>query len=228
MIPEVRFLFFQLDKLPRSGVCMMRARLVTETERYFRGGDSRQHFRDIESSELYALATILDPRYRTQCFLSADKADFAVEVLKERASEIEVNKTAASIVEESNPAGDEWALCMGTQADPIAAQPTSSADCEVTEYLKEKNIPRERCPFSWWAGNQQKFPLLSSLARRYLSAPMGSIASEREFKISKRIVEHRVNLKPDNVEMLLFMKYNLRMLDYNIWSVNHVYTAYLC
>jgi hypothetical protein len=173
-------------------------------------------FRDIESSELYALATILDPRYRTQCFLSADKADFAVEVLKERASEIEVNKTAASIVEESNPAGDEWALCMGTQADPIAAQPTSSADCEVTEYLKEKNIPRERCPFSWWAGNQQKFPLLSSLARRYLSAPMGSIASEREFKISKRIVEHRVNLKPDNVEMLLFMKYNLRMLDYNI------------
>ena len=47
-----------------------------------------------------------------------------------------------------------------------------------------------------------------------LSAPMGSIASEREFKIAKRVIQVRYNLKPENVQkLLLFLKYkyNLRM-----------------
>ena len=53
---------------------------------------------------------------------------------------------------------------------------------------------------------------------KFLSAPMGSIASEREFKIAKRVTQGRYNLKPENVQKLLFLKYNLilRMLNYNL------------
>ena len=44
---------------------------------------------------------------------------------------------------------------------------------------------------------------------------MGSVASEREFKIAKRVTTNRGTLKPGNVEKLLFMKYNLRLMNYN-------------
>ena len=57
-------------------------------------------------------------------------------------------------------------------------------------------------------------PGAHKLARKYLCAPLGSVASERVSKLSKRTVEHRYNLKAENVEMLIFMKYNLRYLNF--------------
>ena len=48
----------------------------------------------------------------------------------------------------------------------------------------------------------------------HVIAPMGSVASEREFKIAKRVTTNRGTLKPGNVEKLLFMKYNLRLMNY--------------
>ena len=36
-------------------------------------------------------------------------------------------------------------------------------------------------PFKWWAVNLKCYPLLSELAKKYVSAPTTSIASERVF-----------------------------------------------
>ena len=104
---------------------------------------------------------------------------------------------------------------MGLIPDPEVAVVISSAETEVTNFLAESNIGRTSSPFTWWAANEKKYPTLASLARKYLSAPLGSIASEREFKVAKRVVHGRQNLKPGNVEKLLFLKYNLRMLGYS-------------
>ena len=44
-----------------------------------------------------------------------------------------------------------------------------------------------------------------------------SVASERAFKVAKNVIgDNRVRLRPDNLEMNLFLKYNLRALDYNL------------
>ena len=51
---------------------------------------------------------------------------------------------------------------------------------------------------------------------KVLAAVKGIVASEREFKIAKRVTQGRYNLKPENVQKLLFLKYNLRMLYYNL------------
>ena len=85
---------------------------------------------------------------------------------------------------------------------------------EFQSYMQEKNTPRKSRPLTWWAVNHCKYPHLADLARKYLSAPMASIASEREFKIAKRVTTNRYNLKPGNVEQLLFLKYNLGMTDF--------------
>ena len=36
------------------------------------------------------------------------------------------------------------------------------------------------------------------------------------FNVAKRVTTGRYNLKPSNVQKLLFLKYNLRMLNYDI------------
>ena len=61
-------------------------------------------------------------------------------------------------------------------------------------------------------GNKERYPRLGALAYKYLSAPKVSIASEREFKVDKRVTNNRGALNPSNV--LLFLKYHLRMLNY--------------
>ena len=38
--------------------------------------------------------------------------------------------------------------------------------------------------------------------------------TERVFKVAKRTAENRYSLKSENVEMLLFMKYNLSFHDF--------------
>ena len=80
---------------------------------------------------------------------------------------------------------------------------------------QESRLNRKLSPFGWWSTNKEKFPTLAKLARRYLPSPMSSVASEREFKQAKRINSGREQLKPKNLEMLLFIKFNLRMVDYD-------------
>ena len=198
----------------------MRSKLLEETRKYFRGGDSRLHFPDIENTAPFTVATLLDPRYRKAGFSSQNKADAAERKLRELSAEIELNRTTRSLQEtnldQPQPA-DDWDECMGLVPDPeLSIQCSDSADVEVTAFLNEPNISRNSSPYTWWKVNSEKFTILCILAKRFLSAPLGSIASEREFKVAKRVTTGRYNLKPSNVQKLLFLKYNLRMLNYDI------------
>ena len=109
---------------------------------------------------------------------------------------------------------DDWAACMGLDDEEVEVTNPNILETELQNYMSEPNIPRNNSPFVWWSANEHRFPNLGQLARRYLSAPMGSVASEREFKGAKRVVTGRWSLKAQNVEKLLFLKYNLRMLGY--------------
>ncbi|GBB98879.1 hypothetical protein RclHR1_03350010 [Rhizophagus clarus] len=52
---------------------------------------------------------------------------------------------------------------------------------ELDEYLAIPQIPFNIDPFSWWKINKEKFPILSELARAYLSVSATSTPSERLF-----------------------------------------------
>ena len=61
-------------------------------------------------------------------------------------------------------------------------QEMNSISCEVERYLAEPLLDfKIGNPFKWWALNFKSYPLLSTLARKYLSAPPTSVASERVF-----------------------------------------------
>ena len=70
-------------------------------------------------------------------------------------------------------------------------------------------------PLTFWRANEMELPKFANLARRFLCPPASSSTSEREFKVAKLLVEKRIKLLPSNVEKLLFLKYNLRSLEYS-------------
>ena len=50
----------------------------------------------------------------------------------------------------------------------------------------------------------------------FLLSPVSSVSSEREFKVARDIANvNRVRLRPQNVQKLLFLKYNLKAMSYN-------------
>ena len=64
-------------------------------------------------------------------------------------------------------------------------------------FLTSQDVPS--CAL--WTGNKERYPRLAALARKYVSAPMASIASEREFRVAKRVTDNPGALKPSNAQL---------------------------
>ena len=64
-------------------------------------------------------------------------------------------------------------------------------------------------PLQYWK-QESRFPLLKATAKKYLSAPPGSVRSERVFSTCSNVLSQRRNrLKPEMSEKLVFLHDNL-------------------
>lgn len=90
---------------------------------------------------------------------------------------------------------------------------TTSAETQVQTYLSEKNTPKKSDPLQYWKEHANQFPSMAAVATQYLSAPCSSVDSERLFSAVANVLdENRNRLKPDKVEMLVFIKKNIHFL----------------
>jgi len=82
---------------------------------------------------------------------------------------------------------------------------------EIKVYLSLPSIPAEGDPLVWWRGHASELPHLARIARKLLCIPATSVPSERLFSASGHIVSPRRSLlKPDKVNMLTFLHFNLK------------------
>jgi hypothetical protein len=90
----------------------------------------------------------------------------------------------------------------------------SAATLLQNEFLVYDNIsdePVDSDPLIWWKSNEDRFPQMAKLAKRYLCIPATSVASERVFSTSGNIVNaKRSKLTPEHVDMLTFLAKNLK------------------
>lgn len=82
---------------------------------------------------------------------------------------------------------------------------------EIKVYLSLPLLPAEEDPLVWWRGHASELPHLARVARKLLCIPATSMPSERVFSASGQIVStQRALLKPDKVNMLTFLHFNLK------------------
>ncbi len=83
---------------------------------------------------------------------------------------------------------------------------------EVASYLAASGITVDGDPLTWWKSNECKYPHIAKMARCYLAVPGSSVPSERVFSTTGDIVTaKRSTLSPDNVDILVFLKKNLKL-----------------
>jgi len=85
------------------------------------------------------------------------------------------------------------------------ASPTSVD--EVAEYLCLEEIDLESDPFTWWKGRKEKFPVLCSLAMKYLSAYTSSTVSEKLFSDANSLLtDNETGINSELFKYLIFLK----------------------
>lgn len=83
------------------------------------------------------------------------------------------------------------------------------ATLEMEKYTLTATLEGNGNPLNWWKTNHFVFPLLSDLAKKYLSPCATSVSSERMFSIAGHIVnKKRSSLKPEKVDRLVFLATN--------------------
>ena len=86
--------------------------------------------------------------------------------------------------------------------------------------MKEKLVTQRLDPLIYWKRKHKAYPNKSKLVRVYLSPPPSSVASERAFKVAKNVVgDGRLSMKPEDLDMNMFLTYNLRAPNYSVESL---------
>ncbi len=94
---------------------------------------------------------------------------------------------------------------------PSAAQsPRGRLSAEIERYIRYPVIHGDENPLKWWQSNEQELPLLSQLAKRHLVIQASSSLLERLFSKAGLVsTPARAQLKPEKVDMLVFLAENL-------------------
>jgi len=147
--------------------------------------------------EISYLPSILDPRIKKLDF-APDEREQTLLSLQDKYSDMKFSMSLHSSSQSSTPQSPAPSSPAPlAPITPFAPSPTLyqstlfdifkhtsspvNAQNEIDEYLALAQIPFNTDPFSWWRINKERFPVLSELARAYLSVSATSTPSERLF-----------------------------------------------
>ena len=178
----------------------------------------RRRFLNIESNQLLAASTLLDPRLKKLAFADVGAADqCARRLMGEMASENTNAEEEPSTATESTGNREDVSRdglwhAFDQQVAQMSCRRTATSDAmvETRQYLQQKNIGRKEDPLSWWQQNSSHFPQLAQLSMKYLCIPSTSVPAERLFSKAGELVSARRNrLKPKHINYFLFLNKNL-------------------
>lgn len=235
VIPAVMKLIRELQQILSPDVKTMRDELINQLKKYFDAVGRQNGFTvPIENQAQYSLATLLDPRFKNRFFRDSLAAiDAKIELEQALIKEMESEGSIDDSIMETWPMKRSKSSFFSDFVEQVASeQSTTGSTIEGAEtkidnisksasniidiYLREPLISSSCDPLEFWHMKEKEFPILARIAKKYLSAPMSTVASEREFKVASNITsDDRIKILPQNAERMLFLKYNLRAIGYN-------------
>lgn len=186
-----------------------------------------QRFQNIESNNLYAEATILDPRFKKVGFKDTEPYEAAISYLRRRLATVRPQETPPVTATDSTTT-----VCEASTSDPPTTTKSASAlwndfDAELNEYLRPHNqvaagikelekylkdemLPRTGDPLKWWHERKNIYPILYNYMSKRLCIMATSVPCERIFsKAGLTLNTRRTSLKDDKVSKILFLNFNM-------------------
>lgn len=181
-----------------------------------------KRFGQCENNGILTQATFLDPRFKKNGFKSEnivtrvkDSITTAAAAIHDGLINTPATATEATRVQTQQANTNEDDLIWGDfdrRMSSVIVTPTSSAIMEVRQYLEEAYISRLDDPLMWWRGRTSVYPRLSHLARKKFCVVATSVPSERVFSKSGQLIsERRSRLSAKNVQMIMFLNWNLKL-----------------
>ena len=200
----------------------------------------------IEESDIYALATILDPRYVNflslrlfsshfdffrfkNCYFRSNDAKNQAEknllnLLKAEVAAGPPSRQNSMELVEVSPACDGLeAAFLAVQQGVRRTEEGAVKDTEEDILKRYLNAKLEKSCLAWWKifeekGKECKVSLaLCRLARQFLTPPPTSTDCERLFSVAGQVLdEKRAKMLPENLEKILFLRENILVTNYNL------------
>ena len=170
------------------------------------------------------LASAVDPRYKDLDFLKDEYREEVQKVLLEKITMIEESleaepTTSTSREESGEPNAKKkketaMSFLLGTTASSSqSTEEDKSGKAEFDRFKREPQLHHDECALLWWKSNQERFPVISKVARQLLCVLATSVPSERIFSTAGLVVSNlRSSLKSENTDMLIFLNKNLQPL----------------
>jgi hypothetical protein len=131
----------------------------------------------------------------------------------------------------------------------LESSAAESSKSELLIYLDEANVSVHEKNFNllnYWKVNAHRFPVVSSMAKRFLVVPASSVSSESTFSTAGRVLDdYRSSLKPTTVQalicasswirgsphsspILLVCQYVINIQNFGLFSNYFVHAKILC
>ena len=167
------------------------------------------YWKDLSKPDVL-ISSLLDLRMKELSFVTSEKCNDTKNLLHEKYNEMQNSTIQPTIQSTKSP--------VKKKKHTILASLKKSSNVrsynEINEYFQLEEIDFENNPFTWWCEREEKFPILSLLAKKYLSVYACSTASERLFSDAGNLLtEKRTRISPDLFKRLIFLKRNFKHLD---------------
>jgi hypothetical protein len=180
-----------------------------------------------EMPPIFMLAAVMDPRMKLQGVSlllreigmnlgiatlpsSADVNDLLTTMYAKYDFKFGSNaaRTAAPVTSCTSSIDASWNLLSSNLG---IGSSTETSRVELEKYLDLESVSvNDRLNFdilAWWKKNEDKYPVLSIMARDLLTPPASSVASESAFSAGSRVLdERRSRLAPDILDCLICLK----------------------
>src|SRR6187399_605212 len=102
---------------------------------------------------------------------------------------------------------DIYNISEKSDSDDELYSKENNSEEEYIIYIKESPISQKEHPLDYWKLNNNRFPILSILARRYLAIPATSASIESTFSIGGNIItKSRNKLSSTTIKELILLK----------------------
>ena len=176
-----------------------------------------EKFGDVFADDELCIATVVDPRFKLAAFDTDDRRQKATSAVLHAMLDIAAVQQPSAVAPVNVPSSSTsthpsiWdKLDLGAASTTTSMRSQGSMQHELDLYTSDAPIARSACPLQWWKTNHTAYPVIAQLARRLLSVPATSVASERLFSRAGDVITKKRNqLSPSCADRVLFLMENL-------------------